>query len=176
LILICTGCQYILVPRVLPTTMSTFSNGSTFKYYPQVVLIVSIGVWNVLNILFTAGICRYFRLTVTAGSNMTEGKWKRIASRDLTDAKYGRASVTIGYLGHAWCLKDVMEYGFTNLEFELKCIWWTQAHGCAEARNPIHVDVRQPELELVPAHEPALRPCARARAWTPVGCFHARAK
>jgi hypothetical protein len=83
--LIYTACQYILVPCLLPTTTSAFCSVSTFQYYSLVVCIVNIGISNVLNELFTAGFCTYSILTVTAWSNLTEGKWKRIGGWDLTD-------------------------------------------------------------------------------------------
>ena len=83
--LIYTACQYILVPGLLPTTMSAFSSVSTFQYYSLLACIVNIGISNVLNKLFTTGFCSYSILTVTAWSNSTEGKWERIGWWDLTD-------------------------------------------------------------------------------------------
>jgi len=83
--LVYTACQYILVPCLLPTTTSAFCIVSTFQYYSLLVCIVNIGISNLLNELFTAGFCTYSILTVTAWSNLTEGKWKRIGGWDLTD-------------------------------------------------------------------------------------------
>jgi hypothetical protein len=80
-----TACQYIMVPCLLPTTMSAFCSVSTFQYYSLLFCIVNIGISNVLNELFTAGFCTYSILTVTAWCNLTEGKWKRIGGWDLTD-------------------------------------------------------------------------------------------
>jgi len=83
--LIYTACQYILVPCLLPTTTSALCGVSTFQYYSLLVCIVNIGISNVLIKLFTASFCTYSVLTVTAWSNLTEGKWKRIGGWDLTD-------------------------------------------------------------------------------------------
>jgi hypothetical protein len=83
--LIYTACQYILVRCLLATTTSAFCSVSTFQYYSLIVCIVNIGISNVLHELFTAGFCTYSILTITAWSNLTEGKWKRIGGRDLTD-------------------------------------------------------------------------------------------
>jgi hypothetical protein len=83
--LIYTACQYILVPCLLPTTTSAFCSVSTFQYYSLQVCIVNIRISNVLNELFTTGFCTYSILTVTAWSNLTQGKWKRIGGWDLTD-------------------------------------------------------------------------------------------
>ena len=83
--LIYTACQYILVPCFLPTTTSAFCSVITFQYYSLLVCSVNLGNSNVFNELFTGGFCTYSILTITAWSNLTEGKWKGIGGWDLTD-------------------------------------------------------------------------------------------
>ena len=65
--------------------MSEFCSVSTFQNYSLLVCIVNIGISNVVNELFTAGFSTYSILTITASSNLTEGKSKRIGGWDLTD-------------------------------------------------------------------------------------------
>jgi hypothetical protein len=118
--LIYTDCQYILVPCLLPTTTSAFCSVSMFQYYSLLVCIVNIGISNVLNKLFTAGLCTYSLLTITVWSRVTESKWKWIGRWDLINGRSGRASLTIGWQGGAFWLKEGKKDGGQNLELELK--------------------------------------------------------